>query len=65
MEPLETIRRSSYSGIGVNIINGEEIAIKLEAIRARHPQLEYESKVYKALAGGGTFQSTSCALHVH
>ncbi|KAI9100985.1 kinase-like domain-containing protein [Phlyctochytrium arcticum] len=35
-----------------NIINGEEVAIKLEAVKAKHPQLEYEAKVYKCLAGG-------------
>lgn len=38
--------------VGKNIISGEEVAVKLESIRARHPQLEYESKVYKALVGG-------------
>jgi len=36
----------------VNIISGEEVAIKLESIKAKHPQLEYEAKVYKTLAGG-------------
>ncbi|CDK28508.1 unnamed protein product [Kuraishia capsulata CBS 1993] len=38
--------------LGTNIISGEEVAIKLENIRAKHPQLEYEAKVYKALCGG-------------
>ncbi len=38
--------------LGLNIISGEEVAIKLESVKAKHPQLEYESKVYKALAGG-------------
>ncbi|VVT48448.1 uncharacterized protein SAPINGB_P001784 [Magnusiomyces paraingens] len=38
--------------LGTNIISGEEVAIKLESIRARHPQLEYEARVYKALVGG-------------
>jgi hypothetical protein len=33
--------------LGVNIISGEEVAIKLESIKAKHPQLEYEAKVYK------------------
>lgn len=28
------------------------MAIKLESVKAKHPQLEYESKVYKTLAGG-------------
>jgi len=38
--------------LGVNIISGEEVAIKLESVKAKHPQLEYEAKVYKTLAGG-------------
>ena len=28
------------------------MAIKLESVRARHPQLDYEARVYKSLAGG-------------
>ena len=46
---------SSITGdiyLGINIISGEEVAIKLESVKAKHPQLEYESKVYKTLAGG-------------
>lgn len=35
-----------------NISNGEEVAVKLELVRARHPQLLYESKLYKVLQGG-------------
>jgi casein kinase I homolog HRR25 len=38
--------------LGINIISGEEVAIKLESVKAKHPQLDYESKVYKTLAGG-------------
>jgi hypothetical protein len=38
--------------LGINIISGEEVAIKLESVKAKHPQREYESKVYKTLAGG-------------
>eukprot|EP00833_Pecoramyces_ruminatium_P004956 jgi/Orpsp1_1/1178988/evm.model.c7180000067484.1 len=37
---------------GTNVITGEEIAMKLESVKAKHPQLEYEAKVYKCLAGG-------------
>lgn len=33
-------------------MSGEDIAVKLESIRAAHPQLEYEARVYKTLAGG-------------
>jgi casein kinase I homolog HRR25 len=44
-----------YAGdiyLGINIISGKEVAIKLESVKAKYPQLEYESKVYKMLAGG-------------
>jgi hypothetical protein len=42
-----------FTFLGINVINGEEVAIKIESIRAKHPQLEYEARVYKALTGGG------------
>ncbi|XP_015697357.1 casein kinase I-like isoform X2 [Oryza brachyantha] len=38
--------------LGVNIHNGEEVGIKLEPVRSRHPQLHYESKVYMQMQGG-------------
>lgn len=38
--------------LGMNITNGEEVAVKIESIKARHPQLLYESKLYRVLAGG-------------
>ncbi|XP_046143093.1 casein kinase I-like isoform X1 [Osmia bicornis bicornis] len=38
--------------LGINIANGEEVAVKMEPMRARHPQLLYESKLYKILHGG-------------
>jgi casein kinase I family protein HRR25 len=47
---LTTVSGDIY--LGINIISGEEVAIKLESVKAKHPQLEYESKVYKTLAGG-------------
>ncbi|EGR32324.1 hypothetical protein IMG5_088120, partial [Ichthyophthirius multifiliis] len=37
---------------GTNIQTNEEIAIKLESIKSKFPQLEYESKIYKILQGG-------------
>ncbi|KAI8639681.1 kinase-like domain-containing protein [Parasitella parasitica] len=37
---------------GIEEKSGEEVAIKLEKITAKHPQLEYEYRVYKAIAGG-------------
>lgn len=38
--------------LGTNINTGEEVAIKLESMKARHPQLAYEYKVYRILSGG-------------
>ena len=48
---LFTKVESSYN-LGTNIVTNEEVAIKLESIKAKHPQLEYEAKVYRALQGG-------------
>ncbi|XP_043830260.1 casein kinase I-like [Dromiciops gliroides] len=38
--------------LAVNITNNEELAVKLESQKARHPQLLYESRLYKLLQGG-------------
>ncbi|XP_041476448.1 casein kinase I-like [Lytechinus variegatus] len=38
--------------LGINVGNGEEIAVKMESAKARHPQLNYEGKVYRILQGG-------------
>lgn len=38
--------------LSINITNGEEVAVKLESQKCRHPQLLYESKLYKILQGG-------------
>eukprot|EP01114_Cavostelium_apophysatum_P002734 TRINITY_DN1241_c0_g3_i1.p1 TRINITY_DN1241_c0_g3~~TRINITY_DN1241_c0_g3_i1.p1 ORF type:complete len:509 (-),score=89.74 TRINITY_DN1241_c0_g3_i1:69-1595(-) len=38
--------------IGINVLDNEKVAIKLEPGSTRHPQLAYESRVYKALKGG-------------
>ena len=44
---------------GTNVKLGEDVAIKLEPIRAKHPQLFYESKIYMTLQGGGKLDYTS------
>lgn len=41
---------------GTNISTGEEVAIKLECIKTRHPQLHIESKFYKMMQGGGEWK---------
>ncbi|KAJ5979242.1 Casein kinase-like protein [Penicillium viridicatum] len=38
--------------LGTHIISGEDIAIKLESVKAKYPRLAYESHVYRSLAGG-------------
>ncbi|XP_047516398.1 casein kinase I [Pieris napi] len=38
--------------LGTNIVTREEVAIKLECIKTRHPQLHIESKFYKLMRGG-------------
>ncbi|CAN1180801.1 Casein kinase 1-like protein 11 [Linum perenne] len=38
--------------LAVNIQSGEEVAVKLESVKTKHPQLHYESKLYMLLQGG-------------
>ncbi|KAF3778199.1 Casein kinase I isoform delta-like [Nymphaea thermarum] len=38
--------------LGTNIQTNEEVAIKLESVKTKHPQLLYESKLYRILQGG-------------
>lgn len=42
---------SAQSGVcaGQNIQTGEEVAIKLECMKTKHPQLHIESKFYKLM----------------
>lgn len=35
--------------IGINIHTNEEVAVKLESVKTKHPQLIYESKIYRYL----------------
>ncbi|CAI0464776.1 unnamed protein product [Linum tenue] len=38
--------------IAVNVQTGDEVGVKLEPVKTRHPQLHYESKIYMILQGG-------------
>ncbi|KAK6937758.1 Protein kinase domain [Dillenia turbinata] len=38
--------------LGTNVQTGEEVAIKMEPTKNKHPQLHYESKLYMLLQGG-------------
>jgi hypothetical protein len=37
--------------LGTNVTTGEEVAMKLESTKSKHPQLVYEAKLYKILQG--------------
>ena len=41
--------------LGTNISTKEEVAIKLEDVNSKHPQLHIESKFYRVMAGGSKF----------
>lgn len=49
-----TSPRSGWSGsiCTHGLCDPQEVAVKLESQKARHPQLLYESKLYKILQGG-------------
>lgn len=38
--------------LGTNVQTNEEVGIKLESVKTKHPQLMYESKLYRILQGG-------------
>ncbi|KAJ3607838.1 hypothetical protein NHX12_024889 [Muraenolepis orangiensis] len=38
--------------LGTDVSVGEEVAIKLECVKTKHPQLHIESKIYKMMQGG-------------
>ena len=46
--------------LAINIQTGEEVAIKLEHMNAKHPQLHIECKFYKIMQGGGQFSHLNC-----
>ena len=48
--------------LGTNMSTGEEVAIKLESVKTKHPQLLRETKIYRSLHGVGKF---SCGILGH
>lgn len=42
----------NFSFKGENTITHEEVAIKLENVKTKHPQLHIEAKLYKLMSGG-------------
>lgn len=58
MEIILFLNYTSFTNLfftGTNISTGAEVAIKLECIRTRHPQLNIESKIYRFMQGGGMY----------
>lgn len=51
-EKLFVIKIDSFV-LAINVQTGEEVAIKLEHMNAKHPQLHIECKFYKIMQGGG------------
>ena len=48
--------------LGTNMTTGEEVAIKLESVKTKHPQLLYESKIYRILHGGCKLTTMLCVI---
>lgn len=49
--------------VGVDLATHEQVGVKLESAKSKHPQLQFEAKVYKLLAGGVGIPSVlHCAL---
>jgi casein kinase 1 len=57
--------------LGTDVRTNEEVAVKLvrkltqEPTKNRHPQLLYETKLYKILQGGGKFLTSVGIPNVH
>ena len=52
--------------VGTNIQTREEVAIKLECVKTKHPQLHIEAKFYKMMQSGGTFvQTDPCEIFTY
>lgn len=39
--------------LAINLLNNREVAVKLEPIKTKHPQLEYEAKLLAYLNSNG------------
>ena len=46
-------------------MNSEEVAIKLECVKAKHPQLHIEAKFYKMMQSGGASYHVRTRTHTH
>ena len=49
---------------GTNVKTGDDVAIKLEPVKTKFPQLLYETKIYKILNGGGKYYLFNCSAGI-
>mmetsp|Transcript_28790 Transcript_28790/g.40455 ORF Transcript_28790/g.40455 Transcript_28790/m.40455 type:complete len:390 (+) Transcript_28790:27-1196(+) len=49
--------------LGENVTTGEEVAVKLESIKSRHPQLAYEYRLYRILQNKTTSKVGIPSVH--
>ncbi len=52
-----------YHPPAINLRTGEEVAVKLEHSKARHPQLHTECRFYKTMQGGGEWSRSKIKAH--
>lgn len=50
---------------GIDTVTNKEVAIKLESIKVRHPQLQYESRIYKLLHSKDNFHPSITRYNMH
>ena len=48
-------KKKKFFYLGTHITTHEEVAIKLECLKSKHPQLHIEAKFYRMMQGGGMF----------
>ena len=53
--PLSSLFPSFSITTGTNIATKDEVAIKLESVKTKHPQLHIEAKFYKIMQSGGMY----------
>lgn len=51
------------SVLGKNLYNNEHVAIKLEPMKSKAPQLHLEYRFYKILGNVGTYETCYCVEH--
>jgi len=50
--------------LGENVTTGEEVAVKLESIKSRHPQLAYEYRLYRILQSKASSKESTALVGI-